>query len=137
MCGPITPASQDGFKYAIVFIDNFTGYTFVYFIQSKSDSTKALLKFLADITPYGKVSKFMNLVPESELKRLRSDNGGEYMGAEFQKILVENGIRHESSAPIHPTKMGRPSEVGVLFLKRGGVCLLNPSCPNFCGHMPL
>ena len=33
LAGPITPASAEGFEYAISFIDNYSGYTFVYFLR--------------------------------------------------------------------------------------------------------
>ena len=39
VCGPIEPVSSNGFKYVIYFIDNYSGYIFVYFIKQKSDAT--------------------------------------------------------------------------------------------------
>lgn len=95
LCGPITPVSIDGFQYVISFIDNFSGYSFVYFLQKKSDAAHALSKFLADVSPIGKVSHLLSLVPEAVIRKLRSDNGGEFMGAEFKNILLQNNIRHE------------------------------------------
>ena len=46
--GPIKPTSLHGFNYCVSFIDNYTGYIFLYCINRKSDATKALEKFLAD-----------------------------------------------------------------------------------------
>jgi hypothetical protein len=62
LVGPIEPTSKDGFKYALSFVDDFTGINMVYFLKQKSDTTEATEKYIADIAPYGKI------------KRLRSDN---------------------------------------------------------------
>lgn len=43
--------------------------------------------FMADIAPYG------------EVKCIRSDNGTEFMSRDFQALITENKIRHETSAP--------------------------------------
>jgi transposase InsO family protein len=37
---------------------------------------------------------------------LRSDNGGEYDGNDFNKFLAEKGIRHETSATYTPAQNG-------------------------------
>ena len=106
VCGPITPVSADGFRYVISFIDNYSGFMFVYFLKKKSDATKALLKFIADVSPFGKINKLLNLTPQKELEKLRSDGGGEYMGKEFKDALIENHIRHEQSSPYSPHQNG-------------------------------
>lgn len=75
LAGPIKPTSQDGYKYAISFTDDFSGAISVYFLKNKSDTTLATEKFLADCAPYGRV------------KCIRSDNGTEYTGNAFQSLL--------------------------------------------------
>ena len=106
LAGPITPTSIEGFEYAISFIDNYSGYIFIYFLQKKSDAAHALSKFLADVSPIGKVSNLLNLVPDAVVHKLRSDSGGEFMGEEFKNILLENNIRHEQCAPYSPHQNG-------------------------------
>jgi transposase InsO family protein len=71
LAGPVSPVSREGFKYCIAFTDDFSGSVFVYFLKCKSDTFVATEKFLADITPYGKVSC------------IRSDNGSEFTGKAF------------------------------------------------------
>jgi len=55
LSGPIDPIAKDGFKYTIVFTDDYSGNIFTYFLKEKSDATRATEKFLADIAPYGKI----------------------------------------------------------------------------------
>ena len=84
---------------------------FVYFLKSKSDSVKATEKFLADVAPYGQV------------KCVRSDNGTEFTGHEFQTLLRGNRIRHETSAPYSPHQNGT-AERGWRTLYEMSRCLL-------------
>ena len=94
LAGPITPQSREGHKYAMVFVDDYSGALGVYFLKNKSDATRATEQFLADTAPYGTV------------KRLRSDNGGEYISDEFESLLLKNKIKHELSAPYSPHQNG-------------------------------
>ena len=64
LAGPTEPVAKDGFKYALSFVDDFSGTNMIYFLRQKSDAVEATEKFLADAAPYGKV------------RWLRSDNGG-------------------------------------------------------------
>lgn len=51
LAGPIEPTSQDGYKFAVLFTDDFSGAISVYFLKNKSDTTLATEKFLADCAP--------------------------------------------------------------------------------------
>ena len=94
LAGPIDTQSKDGFKYVMNFVDDFSGCSFVYFLESKADAHKALEKFLADVAPFGSV------------KCIRSDNGTEYVNSRVRDILVKNKIKHERSAPYSPHQNG-------------------------------
>ena len=81
LAGPINPVSREGQKYAMVFVDNLSGAFGVYCPKNKSDAPRVTEQFLADTAPYGSV------------KRLRSDNGGEYISEEFKSLLLKNHMR--------------------------------------------
>ena len=87
IAGPIDPVANGNFKYAINFVDDHSGYIYVYLLKVKSDATVALKQFLADTAPYGKV------------KSIRTDNALEFTGKDFESILRERGVKHEFSAP--------------------------------------
>ena len=87
IAGPVTLVAKEGFRYAMNFIDDYSGVTFVYFLKDKSDAVTALERFLADSSPYG------------EVKRLRRDNALEFTSADFNSILVKNKIKSELSCP--------------------------------------
>eukprot|EP00794_Sanderia_malayensis_P006415 gene6415-7146_t len=94
LAGPIDPKAKDGFMCALCFVDDFTGIHMVYFLQQKSDTVEATKMFLADIAPFG------------EVKRIRSDNGGEFISKDFRNLLIRNKIKHETSAPYSPHQNG-------------------------------
>ena len=126
VCGPIEPMTPEGFKYALTFTDNYSGFIFPYFLKAKSDAVVALEKFIADVSPVGKIRNLVNMVPESVVKTLRSDGGGEYMGFEFKNVLISNKIKHEQSSPHSPHQNG-VAERGWRTLFEMGRCMLSES----------
>ena len=90
LSGPITPTAKDGFKYAISFVDDFSGIINVYFLKNKSDAAKAFKIYIAEVSCYGTI------------ERIRSDNGTEYTSNDFQSVILENKIKHELSCPYSP-----------------------------------
>ena len=109
LAGPIDPLAKEGFRYAIIFTDDFSGCMFTYFLKEKSDATRATEKFLADVSPYGKVKTLSfnaEIEPSGDVKRIRSDNGGEFTSNEFMTLLLKHSIKHEKSAPYSPHQNG-------------------------------
>ena len=81
--GPFRVKSIRGFYYWMTFIDDFSGYCYVYFLKYKSDALiYGLKRFVADVLiPFG--IEFCVLV---------HDPGGEYSGQSFQKYCYNHGI---------------------------------------------
>ena len=70
ICGSFTPPTMVGYKYFIMFINDYSRYGFVQFILEKFDSLEAF-----------KASKEkVELQQGKEIKVLHSDRGGEYYG---------------------------------------------------------
>jgi transposase InsO family protein len=87
LTGPINPVGKHSFKYAMNFVDDFSGFTFLYMLRSKADATTALKQFLVDAKQFGQV------------QTIRTDNGTEYTCKSFEDVLRDAGIKHEFSAP--------------------------------------
>ena len=94
LAGPIDPIAREGYRYALAFVDDYSGLVMIYLLVNKHDTLKATEKFLADIAPYGKV------------KCVRSDNGTEFTSQGFQNLLIKHCIKHEKSAPYSPHQNG-------------------------------
>ena len=94
LCGPISPQSIQGARYAVVFVDDYSGLIKVYFIKNKNNAAKATAKYLADMAPHG------------DIKIIRSDNGGEFISKEYEDLLTANKIQHQFSSPHSPHQNG-------------------------------
>nr|GEY51045.1 retrovirus-related Pol polyprotein from transposon TNT 1-94 [Tanacetum cinerariifolium] len=77
LCGPITPSSYGKNHYFILFIDDFSRKTWVYFLKEKSQAFEAFKTFKA------MVEKEKGL----KIKSMRSDRGGEFLSKEFNKFF--------------------------------------------------
>lgn len=118
LAGPITPASSEGFKYAMSFTDDYSGACFVYFLKNKSDTVVATEKFLADSAPFGKV------------KCIRSDNGTEFTSEAFRSLMRKNQIRHDTSAPYSPHQNGTAERYWRTLFEMGRCLLLEAKLPK-------
>ncbi|XP_077249080.1 uncharacterized protein LOC143888508 [Tasmannia lanceolata] len=87
--GPSRVASSTGFKYFIIFIDDFFRMTWVYLLKNRSEVFFAFRTFLS------KVKNQYNC----NVKCLRTDNAGEYFSSThgLQDYLSHHGILHQSS----------------------------------------
>jgi len=97
--------SHAHFKYFVTFIDDYSRFTWVYFLRSKSEVFSIFKKFLAYVE-----TQFSTCI-----KILRSDSGGEYMSHEFNNFLLEKGIVSQRFAHIRHNKMGLLSVKIVIF----------------------
>jgi hypothetical protein len=96
LCGPMQTPSLNHALYFVTFIDDFSRYTSVYFLQSKDQCLEKFLVFKA----------WAENQTERTIKEIRSDRGGEYLSHEFQKVLEAAGIRPQRTAPMTPQQNG-------------------------------
>ena len=115
LAGPIEPMSSEGFKYAMVFTDDYSGLVFVYFLKSKSDAVTATEKFLAD---------------SGNIKCIRSDNGTEFTCKAFKSLLRKNRIRHEKSAPYSPHQNGTAERCWRVLFEMARSMLIQAKLPK-------
>jgi hypothetical protein len=92
---PITYINIDGNKYGIIIVDDYSCFTWVFFLQDKCETQEVLKKFLKRAQ-----NEF-----DAKVKRIRSDNGTELKNTQVENYLDEEGIKHEFSAPILHNKM--------------------------------
>jgi transposase InsO family protein len=94
--GHIAYISICGNKYGLIIIDNYSRFTWVFFLQDKSETQEVLKKFLKR----GQ-NKF-----DAKVKRIRSDNGTKFKNTQVKYYLDEEGIKHEFSAPYTSQQKG-------------------------------
>jgi transposase InsO family protein len=90
---PITYLSIGGSKYGLVIVDDYSRFTWVFFLHDKFETQETLKRFLQN--------EF-----ELKVKKIRSDNGSEFKNLQVEEYLKEKGIKHELSAPYMPQQNG-------------------------------
>ena len=93
LCGLIGTSSHSGYKYFIIYIDDWSRYIWVYFLKTKSadEISSRFQEFQALL---------QTQCPQARIQRFRSDNGsGEYNNTIFQNVFKEHGIIYEPSTP--------------------------------------
>jgi len=94
VCGPFM-YSMSGYRYFVLFKDDFSRYREVYFMKQKSKVAEKLKQFLAESKSAGKV-----------VKEVLSDNGGEFDNGSVRKILQAHGIKQRLTMPYTPEQNG-------------------------------
>jgi len=94
--GPQSPPSLVGSRYILTFIDDFSRYSKVYFLEQKSQTFEKFQEYKA----------YVEKQTSKTLKILRSDNGGEYINHEMLTFIRAEGIRHETTTSDTPEQNG-------------------------------
>jgi hypothetical protein len=96
VCGPMIVASLNGYLYYVLFIDDHSRKTWIYFLKTKDGVLARFQEFKAQVE---------NLSGR-RIKVLRSDNGGEYTSKDFNDFCIEAGIKREYIVPYNPQQNG-------------------------------
>ena len=96
VCGPFQVASIGGALYYVIFRDDHSGFRVVRFLKLKSEVSQCFRDFVNLLHAQ---TGYLTAV-------LRSDNGGEYEGTDFQHWLLKRGIRHETTVRYTPQQNG-------------------------------
>jgi hypothetical protein len=94
--GPIAYISISGSKYCLIIVDDYYRFTWVFFLQEKSQTQETLKRFLRQAqNEFG-----------LRIKKIRSDNGMEFKNSQIEGFIEEEGIKHEFSSPYTPPQNG-------------------------------
>nr|GEX63438.1 hypothetical protein [Tanacetum cinerariifolium] len=96
LCGPMCVESVNGKKYILVIVDDYSRFTWVKFLRSKDETSDFIIKFLKMIQVRLKVL----------VRRIRTDNGTEFVNQTLCDYYEEVGISHETSVTRSPRQNG-------------------------------
>lgn len=83
-------------KYILTLTDDFSRFTWTYFLVNKSDTFQAFKAFQALVE-----NRF-----STRIKTLRTDRGGEYISHEFEQHCTTHGIHRQLIAARTPHQNG-------------------------------
>ncbi|KAM0969390.1 hypothetical protein COP2_018032 [Malus domestica] len=96
VCGPMKNASISGNKYFLTFIDDYSRMCWVYFMRFKSEVFNIFRKFKA----------MVELQSGHQIKKIRSDRGGEYTSLEFKAFCEDLGLERQLTVAYTPQQNG-------------------------------
>ncbi|WVZ89697.1 LOW QUALITY PROTEIN: hypothetical protein U9M48_036066 [Paspalum notatum var. saurae] len=94
--GPTSYTSIGGNNYGFVIVDDFSRYTWVYFLEDKTEVAHVFSKF----------AKRAQNEFNTSIVKIRSDNGREFDNTNIEEYCDEVGIKHEFSATYTPQQNG-------------------------------
>lgn len=118
ICGPMPRKSWGGARYLLTFIDDYTRKIFVYFLKSKSEV-------------YERFKEFQVMVEnqtDCRIKKLRSDNGTEYLSTKFQQYLKEKGIIHQTTIAYSPEQNGVAERTNRSIVEKARCLMQDAKC---------
>ena len=104
---------MNGSMYLLTFIDDFSRYTWVFFLKKKSEVCEFFFELKALIENASGI----------KIKILRSDNGGEYVSNDLLYICSQSGIQVQHSIP-YTSQQNRVAERKNRSLKEMITCIL-------------
>jgi hypothetical protein len=81
--------SVSGCKFHVIFVDDFSRFTWIYPLYHKSEVFEKFVKFKLLVE-----NQF-----STKIKQMQSDGGGEYNSLHFQSFLTKHGIIHRKTCP--------------------------------------
>ena len=117
--GPAPAVSAQGFRYYVVFIDNYSRLCWLYPMKSKSDVFSIFKVFQLQVeTQY-----------EQKIKVFQSDGGGEFVNKQLAQHFSDCGIKHIMSCP-HTSEQNGLAESRHRHITELGMSML------FQSHLP-
>ena len=95
VCGPFEVPSARGYRYFVLFKDDFSRFRYLYLMKEKSEVVSKLEQMLAETRTIGHT-----------VKEFLSDNGLEFNNDAVRQILYRYGIRQRLVTPYSPQQNG-------------------------------
>ncbi|GKC36609.1 retrovirus-related pol polyprotein from transposon TNT 1-94 [Tanacetum coccineum] len=93
---PVTPRSINHKKYTFVIVDEYSRYTWVYFLKKKSQEHETIMSFIKRVKNQNDI----------KVKQLRTDNGTKFKNSILVNFYDEKGISQKFSSPYKPEQNG-------------------------------
>ncbi|GKA60402.1 retrovirus-related pol polyprotein from transposon TNT 1-94 [Tanacetum coccineum] len=87
LCSPMRIERINGKKYILVIVDDYSRYTWTYFLGSKDETQEVLKDFL----------KMIQLNLQAQVIIVRTDRGTEFLNKTFHAYFKEERIKHQTS----------------------------------------
>ncbi|GJS89935.1 retrovirus-related pol polyprotein from transposon TNT 1-94 [Tanacetum coccineum] len=121
LCGPMRVASVNGKKYILVIIDDYSRFTWVKCLRSKNEAPDFIIKFL----------KIIQLRLKAPVRRIRIDNGTEFVNQNLHEYYEKVGISYETFVARSPQQNGVVKRRNRTLIKAACTMLIYAKAPLF------
>ncbi|GJS37180.1 integrase, catalytic region, zinc finger, CCHC-type containing protein [Tanacetum coccineum] len=121
LCGPMRVASVNGKKYILVIVDDYSRFTWVKCLRSKDEAPDFIIKFL----------KMIQVRLKVPVRRIRTDNGTEFVNQTLCEYYEKVGISHETSVARSPQQNGVIERRNRTLIEAARTMLIYAKAPLF------
>ncbi|KAA0025466.1 Retrovirus-related Pol polyprotein from transposon TNT 1-94 [Cucumis melo var. makuwa] len=126
--GPAPTSTVHGYRYYVLFIDDFSRFTWIYFLKHRSELSRTYIEF----------ANMIRTQFSCPIKTLRTDNALEYKDSTLLSFLSQQGTLVQRSCPHTSQQNGRAERKHRHILDSVRALLLSASCPEkFWGEAAL
>ncbi|GKC43752.1 retrovirus-related pol polyprotein from transposon TNT 1-94, partial [Tanacetum coccineum] len=121
LCRPMRVASVNGKKYILIIVDDYSRFTWVKFLRSKDEAPDFIIKFL----------KMIQVRLQVTVRRIRTDNGTEFVNQTLREYYEKIGISHETSVARSPQQNGVVERHNRTLIEAARTMLIYAKAPLF------
>ncbi|GJY46007.1 retrovirus-related pol polyprotein from transposon TNT 1-94 [Tanacetum coccineum] len=121
LCGPMRVASVNGKKYILVIVDDYSRFTWVKCLRSKDEAPAFIINFL----------KMIQVRLKETVRRIRTDNGTEFVNQTLREYYEKVGIFHETSVARSPQQNGVVERRNHTLIEAARTMLIYAKAPLF------
>nr|GEU63852.1 putative ribonuclease H-like domain-containing protein [Tanacetum cinerariifolium] len=121
LSGPMRVASINGKKYIRVIVDDYSRYTWVYFLHSKDENPEIIKKFIAQA----------QLNYKAKVYKIRTDNGTEFKKVNLKAHYEKLGIMQQFSTARTPHQNGVVKRRNRTLVEAARTMLIFSQLPEF------
>ncbi|GJR92002.1 retrovirus-related pol polyprotein from transposon TNT 1-94 [Tanacetum coccineum] len=121
LCGPMRVASVNGKKYILVIVDDYSRFTWVKCLRSKDEAPDFIIKFL----------KMIQVRLKVPVRRIRTDNGTEFVNQTLCEYYEKVDISYETSVACSPQQNGVVERWNRTLIEDARTMLIYAKAPLF------
>ncbi|CAI7883064.1 unnamed protein product [Closterium sp. NIES-53] len=120
LVGPMKVKGDGGALYSMTIVDDYTRLTWYFPLAQKSDAARVIIE------------EWLPMVERESgkwVKAIRSDRGGEFLGAEFRSWLKRHGIKQQLTTAYTPQSNGVAKRANPTIIEGGRTILVDSILP--------
>ena len=121
--GPVNIMSISKKKYALVIVDDFTKFSWTFFLHSKDEANQLIINHIRNVETGSKW----------KVATIRSDNGTEFKNSTMREFCESKGISQTFSAPRTPQQNGVVERKNRTLIEAARTMLEDSKLPTYSG----